>query len=121
MTTARKKPKVRPGVEIVLDKRRTLKLDLNAMVSFEEATGINPFSGDFSPSHMAPRQIRAMLWACLRYEDEELTEEQVGAWIALNNMADVAQKLLEVFEVAMPSGGEEDDKKDPLVAKGSDG
>lgn len=118
MTTGkRSKQKARPGVEIFLDKKRTLKLSLNAMVSFEEATGINPFSGDFSPVHMAPRQIRAMLWACLRYEDEELTEEQVGSWVTLDNMADVAQKLLDVFEVALPKS----DGKDPLAAEGSNG
>lgn len=42
------KNKVRPGIRITLDKERTLLFDLNAMVSFEEATGKSLSDGVFT-------------------------------------------------------------------------
>lgn len=96
--------KARPKVKIILDKERTLKLDLNAMASFEEATGINLMDGSFQAGRMSSKSLRAMLWACLVHEDETLTEKQVGSWVTVDNMLEVASKLNEAFEVAMPKG-----------------
>ena len=109
MTTPREKieNKAKPGVKITLDKERTLKLDLNAMVAFEEATGKSIMGGKFTGKDMTPRDLRAMLWACLLHEDEELTLKQVGSWITVGNLMEVTGKLNEAFDVAMPkSGGE---------------
>lgn len=119
MTTPRQKPKVvnraRPGVKIILDKERTLKLDLNAMVAFEEATGKSFAEGSFERGEMSPRDLRAILWACLIHEDETLTEKQAGSLVTVGNMVEVASKLNEAFEVALPEreGGE----TGPLAAK----
>lgn len=102
--TQKQKPsvnKTRPEVKITLDKERTLKLDLNAMVAFEEATG-KSLVGGFDSGSMTPRDLRAMLWACLIHEDDELTEKQVGALVTADNMLDIASKLNDAFEVAMP-------------------
>ena len=115
MRTPKVKIKTNPGVKITLDKERTLKLDLNAMVSFEEATGKSLMSGTFKSSKMTPRQLRAMLWACLKHEDADLTEEQVGSWITVSNLMEVTGKLNEAFEVAMPEG--EGKQTVPLVKK----
>lgn len=94
--------KANPGVTITLDKERVLKLDLNAMVTFEEATGKSLMGGTFKSKDMTPRDLRAMLWACLIHEDEALTEQQVGSWITVSNLMEVTGKLNEAFEVAMP-------------------
>lgn len=116
MTTPTAKNKVNPGVKIALNgKERTLKLDLNAMVAFEEATGKSLMSGTFKSSKMSPKELRAMLWACLIHEDEALTPQQVGSWITVGNLMEVTGKLNEAFEVAMPEG--EGKKTSPLAAK----
>lgn len=108
--------KAKPGVKIILDKERTLKLDLNAMVAFEEASGKNLLDGSFQSSSMSPKDLRTMLWACLVHEDDALTEKQVGSWITVSNMVEIASKLNEAFEVAMPeSEGKEGKKPVPLA------
>ena len=94
--------KAKPGVKITLDKERTLKLDLNAMITFEEATGKSFAEGSFGRGNMSPGDLRTILWACLLHEDDTLTEKQVGSWVAMDNMVEVASKLNEAFEVALP-------------------
>lgn len=105
--------KANPGVKVVLDKERVLKLDLNAMAAFEEATGKSLMDGSFQSSNMSIRDVRAMLWACLIHEDDALTEKQVGSWVDMTNMLEVASKLNEAFEVAIPEGKE--GEPNPLV------
>jgi hypothetical protein len=92
--------KTNPGIKIVLDKERTLLLDLNAMVSYEEVTGKSLFNAD--DKSMGARELRAYLWACLIHEDESLTLKQVGSWINTDNMAEVAQRLTEARNEAVP-------------------
>ena len=93
--------KAKPVIKIMLDKERTLKLDLNAMVAFEEAIGRSLF--DFGKGEkLDARCLRALLWACLLHEDETLTEKQVGAWISTDNMAAIDAKLEEVSSASMP-------------------
>jgi len=105
--------KARPGVKIVLDRARTLKLDLNAMAAFEEATGKNLFGGAFENGAMSATELRAMLWACLLHEDETLTLRQVGAWITADNMLEIKGELDKAFEIAVPES--EGDGAAPLV------
>ena len=99
--------KVKPEVKITLDKERTLKLDLNAMVAYEENTGKSLFS--FQSGKMTAKDLRSLLWVCLIHEDKDLTVEQVGAFITLENMADVSEKVGQAFNLAVPeSKGESD-------------
>lgn len=118
MTTSRQKSKVvnkaNPRVKITLDKERILKFDLNAMVAFEEATGKSLMDGTFESSKMSIRDLRAMLFACLLHEDDALTEKQVGSLITPDNMLEVASKLNDAFEVAMP---ESEGKETPPLAE----
>jgi len=103
------KNKVNPKVKITLDKPRTLKFDLNAMVSFEGA------GGAFDNSAMPLRDLRILLWACLLHEDETLTEQQVGSFITPDNMGEISSVLKEAFEVALPeSEGKAPLAKNPL-------
>ena len=110
--------KTRPLVPIMLDKKRHLKLDLNAMAAFQDVTGINLFQG-FDAEKMGPKELRALLWSCLIHEDKELTLEAVGSWITTDNIAELADIIGEAFTAAMPekeddssSGGGE--AKNPL-------
>jgi hypothetical protein len=112
--TLKEKNKARPEVKITLDKERTLRFDLNAMVAFEDATGKSLMDGTFDSAMMSIRDLRAMLWACLLHEDDALTEKNVGSLIIPDNMLDVAAKLNEAFEVAMP---ESEGKEAPPLAK----
>lgn len=104
--------KVKPLVSITLDKKRSLLLDLNAMVNVEEATGKNLLQGD-SLNNLSAKDLRALLWACLLHEDKELTLEQVGGMVHSGNMESIASKLTSAWEVAMPEG----DKNAPLAGK----
>lgn len=101
--------KARPEVKITLDKVRTLKLDLNAIISFEEVSGKSLMHGKFKVKDMSPKDFRAILWACLIHEDDELTIKQVGSFVEAGNMVEIAERLNESFEVSVPdSGGKED-------------
>lgn len=114
--------KANPAVSIVLDKERHLLLDLNAMVAFEEATGDNLFEDKVAKklaTSMSPKDLRALLWACLIHEDDTLTLKQVGSWLRSDNMAEVAEKLIAAWGAAMPEGGKEDAA--PLVQKSQTG
>ena len=97
-----KKNKAKPDITITLDKQRTLRFDLNAMCLFEEVAGKSLFDASFQLATMTAKDLRAMLWACLQYDDPEITLEQVGALISAENMTDVAARLNQAFDVAMP-------------------
>ena len=109
--------KVRPAVAISLDKERHLLLDLNAMVAFQEATGKNLFDNKVAEAlgkNISPRDLRALLWACLLHEDETLTEKQVGSWIRPDNIEEIGVKIASAWGTATPEA-KEDTKKSPLV------
>ena len=93
--------KVKPGIPITLDKERHLLMDLNAMVSFEDATGKNIMQG-IDPDSMTAKDFRALLWACLLHEDETLKLEDVGKMIHTGNMSELSEKIAQAWEVASP-------------------
>jgi len=93
--------KVRPGIPITLDKARYLLMDLNAMVSFEEATGKNIMQG-LDADSMSAKDFRALLWACLLHENEALKVEDVGKMIRAENMGELSDKIAQAWEVASP-------------------
>lgn len=115
-----KKPvtKAKPAVLIELDKQRHILLDLNAMVAFEEETGKNLFDSKVTKAFtksFSPKDLRALLWASLLHEDENLTLKQVGSWIHTSNMEEIADKLVAAWVAAVPEGGK--DKPTPLAQK----
>ena len=99
------KNKAKPGVKIILDKERVLRLDLNAMAAFEEATGKRFVDAKLEKGKLSPGDLRAMLWACLTHEDDTLTLKQVGSWVTMDNLLEIASKLNEAFEASMPESG----------------
>lgn len=90
-----------PLVKIKLDKVRHLRLDLNAMVAYEHASGKSITAFGANPSG---EQILHLLWACLLHEDKELTVDAVGAMVHAGNLAEVSDALIKTFGVARPSG-----------------
>ena len=109
---------IKSAVPIELDKTRHLLLDLNAMVSFQDETGYNLLDDKDTKKLMTaagPKEVRALLWACLIHEDETLTLKQVGSWLHTGNMAEVTEKLTTAWTAAMPKGGEKE--TDPLVKR----
>lgn len=109
--------KVTPKVKIMLDKERTLRLDLNAMVEFEEMTGKSLISG-VNMQDLAIKDIRILLWACLMHEDEDLTLKQVGAMFSIENMEEIGSILEKAFATAMPASK---GKQPPLAVNRSVG
>lgn len=92
------KPKV---YTINLDKERHLKFDLNA---FAELEGIY---GDFQTameamSNGSIKAVRAMLWAGLVHEDENLTIKDVGSMIDMSNIGYVVETISKAVSEAMP-------------------
>jgi hypothetical protein len=101
-------PSVVKSVPITLDRERHLRLDLNAIVEFEQAAGISIIKIDFTALPMA--HLRALLWACLLGEDPALTQQQVGEMIHVGNMAEMSEALGRVFGASAP---EPDKSADP--------
>lgn len=110
--------KINPSVPLELGgKLRHLKLDLNAMASFEEVTGQSLFGASISDiSNMGARALRALIWSCLLHEEPDLTVETVGGWVDINNLADIAMQLNTAIAEAMPEAEGVTDK-DPLPPK----
>lgn len=94
-------PKLVPSVKVTLDKERCLRLDLNAMVSYEQASGesITTFGGE-KPTAL---QIRALLWASLLHDDGDLRIEDVGAMVHAANLSEIATALGEVLRRSVPT------------------
>ena len=88
--------KVKPGIAITLDKERHLLMYLNAMVSFEDATGKNIMQG-LDDNSMTAKDFRALLWACLLHEDEELKIEDVGKLMHAGNMTELSEKIAQAW------------------------
>lgn len=78
-------------VSITLDRERQLKLDLNAMSEFEELTGKSLFTIGAELSQA--RYIRAMLFACLKSAKEDVTIDQVGELIDMENFEYLHSRL----------------------------
>jgi hypothetical protein len=81
-------------MKITLDRERNLKLNMNSMRYFEEITGDSLFKigENFSATH-----LQALVYACLRHEDKELTLEQVGDMIDMDNMQEVSEAIGEMM------------------------
>ena len=102
--------KAQPAVTITLDKERRLKMDLNAMYAFEEATGKSLFNGKTLESfqkEFTARDLRALLWACLLHEEKTLTIEQVGTWVNMGNIKEITKQVMLAFTASMPEGKKE--------------
>lgn len=95
---------------ITLDKERHLRLDLNAFCVLEDAYG-DTFAILEGAERGSLKALRAIVWAGLAYEDEALTENEVGKMINPGNLAEVSQTIQEVIAYYLP-----DPKNSPSLA-----
>lgn len=101
---------MKKGVTIELDKVRTLRYGINALVKVEELTGKPLTSIDLN--HVSITDLRTILFAGLYHEDKDLTPEIVGEIIdEYSNITSIAEKLGEAFNLAFGERGEEPQKK----------
>jgi len=82
--------KERGLVKINLDKERHLKFTLNTLIEVEESLG---YSLADMGDKVSIKAIRTLLTAGLRHEDKGITEEFVGEFISMDNMAEVQDAL----------------------------
>lgn len=83
-----------PFVKVVLDKERTLKLDLNGLEAFEEVTGKS--LTDLGEG-IDTKTMRHLIWAALLHEDPEITPHDVGSLIHIGNIGRVKAALEELM------------------------
>lgn len=108
-------PMNKKTIEINLDKKRTLRFDMNAMAEFEDISGKPFFGWAQTMQNMTAKDLRSFLWACLRHEDKELTPEQVGAMITADNLLDVQKSLSDMYVANTPTKEESQSDNAPLV------
>lgn len=116
-----------PTAMIMLDKERTLRMDLNTFSDFEMMTGKSIMRGgleqcpeDCVQEHehkaLSSSDIRALLWACLVQDDERLSVREVGSMLHPGNLTIIKDALTALTANAMPEP-EEGSSPDPLAAK----
>ena len=86
-------------IPLELDKERHLRMDFNTLATIEEKTGKNLLQ-QASWKSLTATDMRAVVWAMLLWEDPELTLEQVGEYIDLENIDYISQQLGKVMELA---------------------
>ena len=94
-----------PIISIDLDKKRNLRFDLNAMITFEEISG-KSIGEVLDNKQMDLKMLRALLFACLAWEDKELTLEDVGSFINLPKLGIISTQLRDGMARAMPQAKE---------------
>ena len=95
---------------------REFRMDLNAMATFEDLTGKSLLNANHS-NDMTAKDIRAMLFCGLKSQNSKLTIEEVGSWLHIGNMNEVADILIKAIGEASPeaSGESGGGDGDPLA------
>lgn len=87
------------GITIVLDKPRTLRYGINALVKVEELTGKSITKLDLN--QVGIKDLLIIIYAGLCHEDKDLTIEKVGELIdEYSDLTTIADKLGEAFTLA---------------------
>lgn len=101
------------NITVNLDRERSLRYDLNAICMIEDRyNDVNEFLRSLQkPGPGMMTKIRFLIWAGLLHEDPELTEQDVGRMIDVNNMEEVQQSIMEAMKTGMPDAEESKKKK----------
>lgn len=92
-------------VPVFLDRLRHLKFDLNSLCVLEEKFGnIEKALQELERGVM--RAVRVILWAGLCHEDPDLTEEDVGKLVNIDNLDMVGIALLKALGEGVEQGEE---------------
>lgn len=90
---------MKKGITINLDKPRTLRYGMNALVKIEDITGKSILALDLNK--VCIKDLLAIIYAGLYHEDKTLTPEKVGDLIdEYSNLTEVAEKIGEALTSA---------------------
>jgi hypothetical protein len=93
------------SVEIDLGgKPRFLKLNLNAVATFEDRTGKSMAEMRDELGRVPVSTLRVLLWALLITDEPKLSIEQAGEMVDFDNLGYVSEKLSEVMKNATSKG-----------------
>lgn len=95
-------------------KRRTLRFDANAFIEAQDATGCDSIEDALNlVARLDMRICRALLWAGLLHEDEDLAIADVGSWLGAGPGRVTVVKVVEPLMRAVHDAlGEELEKDD---------
>lgn len=96
-----------PEAAITLDRKRTLRADLQAMRLFKRETGISILRGELRADTIDEDNLCALLWAFLVHDDPELSIDAVATMLTPSNMYDALILVTDVLKEAMPQPEEE--------------
>jgi hypothetical protein len=90
---------MKQGVTLELDRPRTLRYGMNALVKIEELTGRAISKLDLE--NIAIKDLRTILYAGLFHEDNTLTPEKVAELVdEYTDLSSIAEKLGEAMTLA---------------------
>lgn len=92
--------KQRGYVDIELDRKRRLKFNMNALSELEDVLG-RPIT-QLSDQTIGMKELRALLWAGLLHEDPDLSLQEVGALVEMENIQLISEKITEAMMLAFP-------------------
>jgi hypothetical protein len=90
--------------EVTLDRKRTMRMDYNAIAEAEDALG-RPFPS-LDLANMGVRELRAILYATLKEDDPGLTLRDAGL-LMTDHTAVMMEALNGLIESAFPTEAEE--------------
>jgi len=102
-------------MRIKLDREREAYLDLNAMCRFAEVRGYELWQ--INTAKPTSADLRALVWCALLREEPDLTLEEAGRLLTMENLEDVAGQLMRQAREAMP----EQDDESPNPGEQGDG
>jgi hypothetical protein len=76
-------------------------MTLGAMIVFEEVTGKSLLRG-LDMEKLSSKDLRALVWACLRHEDKELKLESLDDMIDVADLPMILEKVTEAWQKAVP-------------------
>ena len=86
---------------------KKLKFTLGSLCRLDQVTGKNALDGE-TWKEPTTSDLRALLWAALLHENKNLTLEEVGDMISMEEIPEITQAILKAFQRSSPS---EDSKK----------
>lgn len=93
-------------VAVELDRTRHLRMDMNALCTAEDLTGKN-FLESAAWKGLGLRDVRALLFSCLKHEDIELTIDRVGELLHLGNLTELIDRLVDLYRAEGQPEGED--------------
>lgn len=98
------------GIEVELDKKRTIRYTLNSLIDLEERFGSITEVYEVLGENISMKDLRFLLYVGLKHEDKELTEEEVGELITFQDILNYVNLIVEGLSVSFPevNQGQED-------------